>query len=89
MIPRCVSWVIAFAEFRPIATSQTQTFRRVASGARKARRLPSGEIAALLIFGLSKKSLRRNPGNGGGRCHGKPSGRKKKECRVEASEIHK
>ena len=38
--------------------SQTQMLRRLFSGERKARRLPSGEISAPLIFGLSKKSLR-------------------------------
>ena len=36
-----------------VATSQTQTFMRLPSGARKASFVPSGEIAALLIFGLS------------------------------------
>jgi hypothetical protein len=49
--------VIALAESKLLATSPTQTFMRLPSGARKASCLPSGEIAALLIFGLSKKSL--------------------------------
>ena len=44
----------AFAKSSP--TSQTKTLSRSCSGARKASRLPSGEISAPLIFGLSKKS---------------------------------
>jgi hypothetical protein len=58
MIPRFVSWVTAFADAKSLPVSQTHMLRRLFSGERKARRFPSGEIAAPLIFGLSKKSLR-------------------------------
>src|SRR6478736_3136249 len=58
MIPRSISWVTAFADAKSDPVSQTHMLRRLFSGERKARRFPSGEIAASLIFGLSKKSFR-------------------------------
>ena len=58
MIPRFESWITALADAKSLSVSQTHMLRRLFSGERNTRRVPSGEIAAPLIFGLSKKILR-------------------------------